>query len=394
MKVLMFTTKYPLFGESEWLTSELANELVKRNISVDVFDVEWAECEVGQVQKVAGLTVHRVKPFEARFFGRFGLIIKWVFSSFQLYPLLLRDFFLGRRYDLFICYSPCTALAGAIPLAKLLSNKSILIYWDFFPIHNQQISGKVPRVILPFLKYLECSLVKSFSRVSCMSPANLKFFNSYFGSAKQKRDIVPIWSSFLGADAVNKKKIRSISPYRDDEILVVFGGQLVSGRGIETLLLAITQARKLNPMIKLLVCGSGHLSGLVSNYCVENLGACDYLGTLSRNEYLKVLSYSDIGVVATVEGVESPTYPSKSLDYMASSLPIVACIERSSDFGEIVEANNIGRSCSAGDVLALSKILVEFSFDPFLRDKLGAAALDFLRLNHSVSKIADKILEG
>lgn len=392
MNILILATKYPFFEESKWLTSELVDEFLSRGISIKVLDVEWSG--LGQMGRYEDekLCVLRVAPVQFGGSNGFGLFLKWAFSSFKLYPELLRDFFTGKRYDLLICYSPCVSLASAIPLADILSRKSNLIYWDFFPIHNQQISQKIPRFLLRILKLVEGYLVRRFSRVSCMSPANLIYFNRYFGCSKQVRDVVPIWSSFLGSDTLDKSSAKLESGYVD-EVLVVFGGQLVAGRGVEVILQAISLARNLNAKIKLLVCGDGPLSVLVKEFFVENPEAGSYLGSLPRDKYLEVLAYSDIGLVVTVEGVDSPTYPSKSLDYMASCMPIAACIETRSDFGKIIEAHGIGRSCDAGDSVALSGILVDLSSSAALRAELGVAGRKFLREQHAVARVADKILE-
>ncbi|WP_313211806.1 glycosyltransferase family 4 protein [Stutzerimonas nitrititolerans] len=391
MKVLMLTTKFPVDNESPWLTSELAAELIKRNVSVDVMDIQWAGQEGVKNYRRPGLNVIRKKPFDFKFLGKAGFFIKWFFSSFKLYPYLIWKLLSVRRYDLLICYSPCVILAGAIPLARLLSKKSILIYWDFFPTHIQHATGRFPKFSIPLLRRLEGCLVSSFSRASFMSPANLRFANYYFGVSLQTRDVIPIWSAFLGWDNLCKETERLGSPY-GDEVLVVFGGQLVAGRGVEVVLSAVRIARISNPKIKLLVCGAGPLAIQVKEFSSGNPEACDYLGLLPRQEYLKILAYSDIGVVATMAGVESPTYPSKSLDYMASCMPIAACVENSTDFGEIIESNGFGCSCKEGDIEKLAEILIQLSLDPLLRKNMGMRALNFLRKEHAVSDATDKIL--
>lgn len=393
MNVLMLTTKYPGPECSEWLTSELAKELSSRNINVKVLNVEWSSKGYVGAFNSDNLEVLSNNSISLKL-GKLSLPIKWIFSSFKIFRYLIKDIVFRKKYDLLICISPCTALALAIPIAQFLSKRKLLIYWDFFPIHNQQIASKIPAYLMPGLKSIENFLVNTFTTVACMSPANLSFFEEYFGSNTiQNRIVIPIWTSYLGDSCIDKNKLREVSPYNNEDVLIVFGGQLVAGRGIETLLGAIKIARLINVNIKLLVCGKGPLSDLIIDYATENKDACEYLGDLSRVEYLKTLSFSDIGVVATVEGVDSPTYPSKSLDYMSSKLPIAACVEKISDFGLIVETNYFGLACDAGDVKALSDIIIKLSIDSHLRKELGENGFNFLRDTHSVKTIVNKILE-
>ena len=392
MKVLILTTKYPSPNESEWLISELANELAKRGNSVKVLNVEWSSYQPRHKHRTMNPKVISYNAISIPL-GRFSIFPKWIFSSLKIAPYLILDFIKKERYDLLITTSPCTACASAIVLSHLVSKKSLLIYWDFFPIHNQQISNKVPVLLMPMLKNIEKKLVNSFSDVACMSPANLVFFDKYFDlNPKQNRFILPIWTSYLRLEKSIKKPLFESSIY-EDNIIVTFGGQLVEGRGLETLIEAIKIARVSNNKIKLVVCGDGQLSSIVEDFCREEPLACSYLGKLPREEYLNVLSYSDIGVVATIENVDSPTYPSKSLDYMAASIPIVASVEKNSDFGLVLEENNFGLSCDAGNPETLAKLLIILAEDAELRYAMGRNGLKFLNDFHSVSKIVNRILE-
>lgn len=393
MKILIITTKYPSPDESEWLISELVNELVERGNSVKVLNIEWSIDK----PRLKHMTVNpKVISYNAISIplGKFSLFPKWIFSSLKLVPSLILNFIKKEKYDLLITTSPCTACASAITFAHLVSKKSLLIYWDFFPIHNQQISNKVPIPLMPVLKKLEKVLVNGFSDVACMSPANLSFFDKYFGlNPKQNRFILPIWTSYLKLEQSIDTPLRDSSIYTNNDIIVTFGGQLVEGRGIETLIKAIKIARLHNSRIKLIVCGDGRLQSIVEDYSNDDPLACNYLGKLSRDEYLNVLSYSDVGVVATIENVDCPTYPSKSLDYMAASIPIVASVEKNSDFGLVLESNNFGLSCDAGSPENLAKLLITMAENPKLRDEMGRNGLKFLNDFHSVSKIVNKILE-
>lgn len=395
MKILILTTKYPAPDESEWLISELANELAKRGNSVKVLNVEWSSYKSRRRHMSVNPKVISHKAISIPL-GKFSIFPKWIFSSLKMAPYLILDLIKKEKYDLLITTSPCTACASAIMLSHLVAKKSLLIYWDFFPIHNQQISNKVPTILMPILKKIEKMLVNSFSDVACMSPANLLFFDKYFDSnPKQNRFILPIWTSYLKLEKSIKQPLfdSSVYGYGNSNIIVTFGGQLVEGRGLETLIKAIKIARLSNNKIKLLVCGDGQLRDMVEDFSSEEPLACSYLGKLPREEYLNVLSYSDIGVVATVENVDSPTYPSKSLDYMAASIPIVASVEKKSDFGLVLESNNFGLSCDAGNSKALAKLLTILAENPRLRDEMGKNGLKFLNDFHSVSKIVNTILE-
>lgn len=393
MKILMLTTKFPAPGESQWLTSELANELADLGHDIRVLNVEWGRRGKPFTHSKGQLSLLYRFSIDLPFIGQFGLALKWVLSSIVLLPDLIRCFFLSRRYDLLLCFSPCSALYLAIPFAKLISKDQLLIYWDFFPLHNSEISKGIPSWGAPLLKAVETKLVHQFSRVGCMSPANVKFFSEYFGiKENQEIGIIPVWSSFLNVGVVDKNAIRQQYGLGAGKILIIFGGQLVDGRGLDTVINATAHAREKDSRLQLVVCGAGHLAALVREYASADPDGFVYLGPLARHDYLNLLSVADIGVVATVAGVSCPTFPSKSLDYMAASLPIAACVEKASDFGEIIENAGAGRWCNAGDENALATIFLEFSADNELRRRCGDAGHEYLSVNHDLKLVVKKVL--
>ena len=387
MNILILTTKYPLPEESRWLTSELGEELCARGYKVTVLSVEWNGAKDRKYYDKDGLIVYRKNTLGSGWRG--GLFFRWFFSSLQFLPFCMRTILARKKYDLVLSFSPCLAMWFPIFFARFFSKYRHIIYWDFFPIHNANISNKAPGFVLPILKKIERALLGSVDRVSCMSPANLRFYNSYFGSSPKERDIIPIWTSYLESPVKGK----NVDESTGNIVSLVFGGQLVPGRGIGVLLNAVKVACLKNNKIRLIVCGSGCLAKDVISFSRQYPDHCHYLGEISRDQYLNVLASADIGIVATLEGVPCPTYPSKSLDYMACSLPIIASVEVSSDFGIIIEENNFGLSSVAGDVDGLAFNILKLADDSALRYELGLNGNIYLKENHAVNKVAAKILE-
>lgn len=393
----MLTTKFRHPDGSLWLPSELAAELLRRGHSVTVLNVEWSGLPVDQGSGKFLDRNFRIFNYSAIRFRspRLSLALRWMFSAFKLWPFLLRSLVAGRRYDLLISFSPCTSLHVAIPMAMLISRESCLVYWDFFPVHNQEISGKAPRSFLPVLKAIEKRLVHSFHRVGCMSPKNVQFYERYFGvSRRQTVGIIPVWTSLLDAHRGDRSLVHEGLGIDAGSTVLVFGGQLVDGRGVVELCEAVLRAHQDSPNLVLIVCGQGPLAGRVIEYQNRSPGVIRYAGTLRREEYLKVLSAADIGVVATVAGVAAPSYPSKSMDYMACGLPILAAVEASSDFGEIVQKENIGIACLAGDVQAIALSIRRLVSNRSEMMEMGANGNKYLRSNHAVENIADLIIGG
>ena len=391
----MLTTRLVHADGSVWLPSELANQLVLDGNCVSVVNLEWSGIYAPKAQVDARVEIIdrlAIRAFAGR---KFAVAFRWAFSSFKLLASLLTLLCRGKRYDLLLCFSPCTALYSAIPLARLICKDAFLVYWDFFPVHNQEISDKIPKYLMPCFKSLESILVRLFPRVGCMSPKNLAFFRDYFNTGGSCELLVlPIWTSFLGHDNQFNISDDSVSsPISNDEVVkFVFGGQLVPGRGIVDFCSTFVAAYQCNSNLLLTICGDGPLSTAVERIQLQHPSAIRYLGALSREAYIELLQSSDVGVVVTATNVSAPTFPSKCLDYMACRLPVLAVVEDSSDFGEIIESNNAGVTCEVGDVAAIVEKILFLAESATARYAMGSNANVYLRNSHSVKKVSELII--
>lgn len=393
MKVLILTTKYRHVDGSPWLVSELAEGLSLRGHEVDVVNLNWAEHWERSYRQLDG----SVNLFNFNAFGgrvRFlSVFFRWLLSAWQLLPFFLRALFRKDRYDLMIGFSPCAAFYSVIPLFRRISSKAFLIYWDFFPIHNYEISNKVPEVLLPVLKFLERKLICQYDFVGCMDDLNLKLFEEYYGVCPvQERLVFPVWTSFL----VHQNKSSTDLTFKDfdsNSVVYVFGGQLTDGRGILELCDAFILANSKNPRVKFVVAGSGPLLPQIMGYVSRYPDVIHYIGVLTRMAYLDVLARCSVGVVSTSPSDTVSAFPSKSLDYMACCLPILAAVAKFSSFGQSVESHSIGRRCLAGDLISISQAIVDMSDSETNLVQMGLNSNSYLIGNHSVDFVVDLLVE-
>lgn len=395
MKYLLITTKYNHLDGSSWLVSELVEELLHQGNEVTVIIIDWSGNSTLAVESIsrAGFTYIYLFPYDSRI-PRIGMPLKWLLSSLKALPFMFGLLFRGRKFDMGISFSPCMATYATHLLLKLLSKKTLLIYWDFFPVHNEQILAKIPKMLMPMLKYAENQSVRLYDFLGLMSPRSVDFANKYFSLKKsQSAFVLPVWTSLLNKPSVSPFAIRRELGLSEDRVIVVFGGQLVPGRGVMELCNAAIDAHNQNKNILLLVLGGGELSFQIESVSQYYPDVICYRGRVERTRYLEILADSDVGVVATVSGVSSPTFPSKCLDYMACELPILASVEAATDFGEIVEINGMGISCMAGDHDAMVAALLDLVANPNKRKEMGKKGNAYLRAHHSVTSICNSICD-
>jgi glycosyltransferase involved in cell wall biosynthesis len=177
---------------------------------------------------------------------------------------------------------------------------------------------------------------------------------------------------------------------------VVFGGQLVVGRGLDTLLHAAKRLQDEMLKVDLLIVGDGPArADLIALAERVGLVNASFVRTLPREEYRRLLQTAHVGVAITVAGATPPTFPSKITEYCASGVPVVVCVEAASDAGTIIEAAGAGLAVAAGDEASLASAigsLYEEHLGGLLESRARKArALFEARL--SVSRAADRIRE-
>jgi glycosyltransferase involved in cell wall biosynthesis len=263
----------------------------------------------------------------------------------------------------------------------------VFVLWDFFPIHQLEIGRISSRFLHAPLRAIEALSMKSADVIAVMSPANERFLREYHASVHTRTIIVPPWAS----DPLSAAE--GCVPRRE-RFTLIFGGQLVAGRGLDTLLHAARRLQDDRLTIDLLIVGDGPArADLIA--LAEQIGLVNtkFLSTLPREEYRRLLQTAHVGVAITVAGVSPPTFPSKIIEYCASGVPVVVCVETASDAGTIVEAAGAGLAVPAGDEAGLASAigaLYEEHVNGALKSRAGRARALF-EAELSVSRAASNI---
>jgi len=389
MRILIVTSHFAGENQNAWLLDDLAIALADAGDEVDVLvhDTKHGRPRGRNPYQDGRIRLFSVGPTKIRQ-GRVGKFMNHVVAGWGLHTL---GFQLARRtrYDLCI-YTSIGIFSWGLPtrLRRVgLVRRSVFVLWDFFPIHQIEIGRIARKALHAPLRAIEALSMNRADAIAVMSPANERFLREYHADVRADAIVVPPWASDPLPTSV-------VTVPRRERFTVVFGGQLVAGRGLDTLLYAAKRLQDQMLAIDLLVVGDGperaNLLALAERIRLINV---TFLRTLPREEYRRLLQTAHIGVAITVPGVTPPTFPSKIVEYCASGIPLVVCVEAASDAGTIVENAGAGLAVAAGDEPNLATAiaaLYQEHLDGVLESRAGKARALFLaRL--SVSRAADTI---
>ncbi|WP_460519941.1 glycosyltransferase family 4 protein [Humibacter antri] len=354
MRVLIVTGNFAGPRTNPWLLDDLTHEFAARGDRVDVILHDTKTARPRGISLVEDGRVRVMSVGPARLFGGpWGKALGFLNTIVGLHTRGIRHV-RRHRYDLCI-YTSIGLFSWGFPArlrAANIARRAVFILWDFFPVHQLEI-GRIPRWSpARILRAVEAMTFRQADVVALMSPANEAFFHSYHPSARNATTIIPPWAAIDIPDDVRKRQ----------NFTVVFGGQLTLGRGVGTLLEAAAILQREGVEIELLIVGSGPTRGALEDMSASlALHNTTLLGALPRDEYRKLLATVHVGIAVTVPGVSPPTFPSKIAEYSGVGLPVIVCVERSSDAGSLVCDAGAGLSVPAGDAVELAGAIAELA---------------------------------
>ena len=368
MRVLMLCTKYPVEAKDSYMTSELAGALVTAGNRVQVVVTDWNApygAPSSNVQK-DGVDIFVVAPRSVRWLGSFvENMSKWVFSSVFAWAQM-RRLLRNQSFDILICFTPCVTVAAQLAWAtKRFRTCNILFVLDFFPYHHHSIGLLPGGLVFAVARRLEEHLVRKFDMIGCMSGMNVEYLCSHYRlQHEQQVEVTPIWGLVTPPPPIDRASMRKKYGLPLNKKIAVFGGQMTQGRGVEEILSAAAMLKDKRPDLFFLLIGEGRLEHLVEGRISSGVHNVIFHRRIPRTDYLGLISACDLGLVCTVTGVDVPTFPYKTIDYLRANLPIVAAVEDTTDYGRFVREHGLGAALPAGDPAALANVIEQVIDDP------------------------------
>jgi glycosyltransferase involved in cell wall biosynthesis len=395
MRILYQTTWFSLAPGDSNLANDLAMTLAKQGHDVQVILLDWNSpigAETKHVNYAPGVNVISVAPQAIRGLGTFiERATKWLGSTWFAFSEMRRQL-KGQKFDLHIGFAPqCLTVAQNL-YASRICRSSYMILWDFFPYHHRSMGLISNSFVFNFALWFETIMVRRIDVIGCMTPANVNYLrNNYRLKSSQLTEVLPLWAPAERPEPVSRNEMRKAFDLPLDKKIVVFGGTLSEGRGIEDVFAAAEISATRYPDLMFLIIGDGRLADDVSARAEKSGSNLLYRKRIPRENYLQMLTACDAGLVCTVRNVDVPTFPSKTIDYLRAGIPIVASIEATTDFGAFIEENELGRVCLAGESEALAEISASVVSDPVLKAQIGERSRACLDRVFDVQKVARQV---
>lgn len=308
----------------------------------------------------------------------------------------IKKYFADVKFDLVIYSTPPITFANVIKFVKKRDGaKSYLLLKDIFPqnaVDLGMFSKSSP--IYKMFRNKEKALYKLSDRIGCMSQANVDFVikhNPYIDA--EKVHISPNSVEFLdkNIDTETKENIRKKYGVPTDKKVFIYGGNLGRPQDIPFVIKCL-KANEGKTDRFFIICGTGtEYSKLKAYVESENPENVLVINGLPKDEYETFVASADVGLIFLDHRFTIPNCPSRMLSYMQNKMPIIACTDKATDIGSIIEDGGFGWWCESTDANEFVKICDKACTADLVQ--MGERAKKCLAENYSTKRSYEIIME-
>lgn len=395
MKILFLLLDYSKDDNHLGLYKELVYEFRNRGEEVYIATIS---------EKKYGLETHLTKENEVNVLriktgNMFGVsFIEKGITNLTLGSLFKKEinkYFNNIKFDLIVHHTPPITFTPVIDHLRVkYKTKSYLILRDIFPQNAVDLGIIKNRLLFNFFRKKEKKLYEKSDFIGCMSPGNIEYIEKYNSEVnKNKLHILRNWGKIKPILNINRKDIREKYGFLENDFILVFGGNMGKPQGLE-FLLELAEEYKEKKDIKFLLIGKGNeknrLQTIKKEKKLENVIFLDFI---PREEYEVLTGACDIGIVSLHSSFTIPNIPSKTVDYCKLSLPILAVVDKNTDYPEILEMEaKCGLASIYGDLEKYKENLEKLYNDFELRRMFGKNGREYYEKELGVEKAYETII--
>ncbi|MEF3302278.1 glycosyltransferase family 4 protein [Paenibacillus sp. GYB003] len=387
MNVLFLMISFPENSKGSNLYTDLAQEFYRNGHHVYVATL--LENKYGRntcLQEEQGLKVLRIKSGDL---FNVGAIRKGL-STIRLpaiFKQAINEYFKGVKYDLVVYPTPPITFASVANYIKKRDRcKTYLILRDIFPQNARDLGMISGGPVFAYFRMLEKKLYAISDHIGCMSKGNIEYVMKHNREvSRDKLELLPNWKK------VNRKSDGINTAIKakyglENKFVAIFGGNLGKPQELD-FLLELAALYRQQEDIAFLIIGDGterqRLEAKIREMSLENVLLKEKVPTSDYDELVRVC---DIGLINLNRHFTIPNIPSKTLSYFEAGIPILAAVDRNTDYADILAEAQAGLCSVTGELEEYRKNFDKLYRNESLRKRLGMNGRDYLDKHWTVEQ--------
>lgn len=387
-----------LFGRGIYL--DLLNELIAKGHQLYIASPAERRTKVKthiikgenyEILKIKTLNLQKTNVIEK---GIGQLLMEFQFNK------AINKYWKDIKFDLVLYSTPPITFNKVINhLKKRDGAKTYLMLKDIFPRNAVDLGMmKEGSLLYKLFRKKEVRLYEISDRIGTMSPANTAYLIKNNPKIdKSKIEECPNALKLIETkkpDDKEKAALLEKLKIPSDRIIFIYGGNLGKPQGIDFLLEVLKEHEK-ETKSHILIIGSGTEYPKIKKWFIENNPHnATLLSFLPKKEYDKLESIADAGLIFLDHRFTIPNYPSRILNCLENSQPVLCATDPNTDIGKIAEEEGYGLWCESNDVERFMTLLRKLSNDENLRKEMGARGRNYLIKNYTIEKPVETILQS
>ncbi len=323
-----------------------------------------------------------------------NLIEKGV-STLRIEPLFIqgiKKYFSNIKFDLVLYATPPVTFAKVIHFVKKRDGaKTYLLLKDIFPQNSVDLGmlsrSGVKGMIYRYFRHKEKTLYRCSDKIGCMSQANVDYVLKHNPEIPQSKvEICPNSVEPIDMRALEEEKIEIRKKYGLPlgKKLFVYGGNLGKPQDVPFIVACLKACVDIEDVC-FVIAGNGTDRHFLEEYIeTETPRHVKLFGHLPKSEYDKMIACCDVGLIFLDHRFTIPNFPSRLLSYMQAGLPVLACTDKNTDVGKVVEENGFGWWCESDSPDAFTETVKSIIKDT--TETMGRIGFNYLNDVYSAEK--------
>lgn len=378
MKVIFIMYAFPNLDEGYNMYTTLVEEFICKGHEVTVV----APCnKPTRLSQEKGIEILRVCSIQSRNVSKLKKGLSTILLPYQFLNAI-KKYYPIRTYDLIISATPPITFASVIEKIKQkYQSKFYLILRDIFPQNAVDLGYISPTgFTYHYFRKIEKKYYNLADYIGCMSEGNIDYITRHNPDiVKKDLHILRNFQKENKNEFVDLVDLRRRYNLLKEDFIVVFGGNLGKPQQLENVLELAKRTLEYTDVKFFLVGEGNEMEKLEKTIKKLNLTNIILQSSVSKSKYQDLLRICDVGLISLHKDFTIPNIPSKILDYMNIGVPILASLDKSTDFNEILEESQSGLWSFSGDHNGFKSNLDVLYKNKVLRKEMGRNGNEYFK---------------
>lgn len=341
---------YPEYVSSATLPTQMAEDLVKKGMDIDVicgWPYEYSEEKsIRKKVKYNGINIYRLKYSKFNNKSKFGRI----FNFFSLFIMFIIQMPKMLKYDHILVYSnpPILPLIPDV-LHRLFKKKYSYVVYDIAPDNALKTGATQPGSIIDrLMKFINKRVYKSAKNVIVLGTEMKNYLiQNKISSNPENIHVIPNWYMESKDNKIYSLEFQKLR--NQYEKILLYSGNMGQLQDMDTII-EFLQLNKKDDKTLTILCGHGkkyqNVKQTIEKNNIKNVKIYEFL---TGTDYTDVLKISDACFASLVREGVGLGVPSKNYGYLANSKPLILIMDNQSDIVKDVEEYNAGIQINNGD---------------------------------------------